>query len=82
MPRQKTKKGRGWHGDSRGHARAGAIGGKKTAKTQDEQFFSQIGRLGGKKSASVRSKNAMKQEEVVKARQAYGGSLADDDYGS
>ncbi|KKQ67000.1 MAG: Glucose starvation-inducible protein B [Candidatus Daviesbacteria bacterium GW2011_GWA2_38_24] len=44
------KKGRGWHGDPGGHAEAGRAGGKKTASTHDESFYSQIGRKGGQKS--------------------------------
>lgn len=44
------KKGKGWHGDREGHARAGRAGGKKTAQTHGEAFYSQIGRKGGQKS--------------------------------
>ncbi len=37
---------RGWHGDSKGHAKAGRKGGMITAKTHDESFYSEIGRKG------------------------------------
>lgn len=44
------KRGRGWHGDSAGHAKAGKKGGQQTAKTHDESFYSEIGRRGGRVS--------------------------------
>jgi hypothetical protein len=47
MPAQRKPRGRGWHGDSKGHAKAGALGGQTTAKTQGDTFYSTIGRLGG-----------------------------------
>lgn len=46
----KSKKGRGWHGDPEGHARAGRTGGQQTALTHDESFYSEIGRKGGRVS--------------------------------
>lgn len=49
MPR-KSSKGRGWRGDSQGHAKAGKKGGLATAKTHGEEFYSQIGRKGGRVS--------------------------------
>lgn len=42
--------GRGWHGDSEGHARAGRIGGEKVASERGESFYSEIGKKGGKES--------------------------------
>jgi hypothetical protein len=33
-----TKKGRGWHGDSADHARAGKSGGKATASTHGQDL--------------------------------------------
>ncbi len=52
MPKAKQKKhvGRGWHGDSKAHARAGKLGGMATSRSQVDTFYSDIGRLGGKKS--------------------------------
>ena len=47
---QDNKKGKGWHGDQKAHARVGQLGGQATAKTHDETFYSQIGRLGGQVS--------------------------------
>jgi hypothetical protein len=44
MPRQKTKKGRGWHGDSAGHAAAGRKGGlvsRKNRKNSDSDIQDQ-----------------------------------------
>ena len=40
MARQRTKKGRGWHGDSAGHAAAGRKGGlvsRKNRKNSGQQ---------------------------------------------
>jgi general stress protein YciG len=45
------KKGRGWHGDSKAHAKVGRMGGLTTASRFDETFYSQIGRLGGRVSS-------------------------------
>jgi general stress protein YciG len=52
MPKKsKTRgQGKGWKGDPMGHARVGRLGGKATAQTHDETFYSTIGRLGGKVS--------------------------------
>lgn len=47
----KKAKGRGWHGDPQGHRKAGQKGGKQTAKTHDESFYSEIGRKGGRVSS-------------------------------
>ena len=41
---------KGWHGDSKGHARAGQAGGRKTAEIHGQAFYSQIGRRGGRVS--------------------------------
>lgn len=43
-------KGRGWHGNSKGHAKAGRKGGKTTAKEHGKRFYEKIGRKGGKVS--------------------------------
>lgn len=48
---KKKVSGRGWHGDSAGHAKAGRKGGQVTSMTHDETFYSRIGRKGGKKSS-------------------------------
>ena len=45
-----TGQGKGWKGDPLGHARVGRLGGKATAESHDERFYSNIGRLGGKVS--------------------------------
>lgn len=34
---KKEKPGRGWHGDSGGHAKAGRMGGKARAKKKKQQ---------------------------------------------
>ena len=44
--------GRGWHGDSEGHAAAGSKGGQKVA--QDREHMAEIGRRGGSKVAQNR----------------------------
>jgi general stress protein YciG len=43
--------GRGWHGNSEGHARAGRKGGMATAKSRDRSFYEDIGRRGGEASS-------------------------------
>ncbi|MCM8782700.1 MAG: hypothetical protein NC828_06625 [Candidatus Omnitrophica bacterium] len=43
-------KGRGWHGDPEGHAKAGRKGGQKLARERGSKFFSEIGRKGGRES--------------------------------
>ena len=39
-------KGRGWHGDSEGHAAAGKVGGYRVSR--DREHMAEIGRRGGK----------------------------------
>lgn len=51
MPaRKRMIRGKGWHGDPRGHAKAGRKGGQATAKTHGEDFYRKIGAKGGKVS--------------------------------
>lgn len=50
MTSNKKPRGRGWHGDSQGHAKAGKKGGMATAQSHDEAFYSEIGRKGGRVS--------------------------------
>lgn len=61
--RSSSSKGRGWHGNSKGHASAGRLGGQATAKSQGETFYSDIGRIGGKKRANNQRKSYI--EELV-----------------
>lgn len=42
---------KGWHGDHEGHAKAGMMGGLRTAETRGQAFYSEIGRKGGKLSS-------------------------------
>lgn len=49
---EKTTKGRGWHGDPAGHAKAGRKGGSTVS--QDRDHMSDIGRKGGKSVARDR----------------------------
>lgn len=44
-------KGRGWHGDPEGHARAGRLGGQKSGGNfkNDRKRASEAGRRGGSK---------------------------------
>ena len=44
--------GRGWHGNSKGHAEAGRVGGSKVS--QDRSHMAEIGRKGGSKVAQNR----------------------------
>ncbi|MDP3987684.1 MAG: KGG domain-containing protein [Candidatus Levybacteria bacterium] len=43
-------RGKGWHGDTKGHAKAGRKGGQATAKSHGEDFYRKIGAKGGKVS--------------------------------
>lgn len=47
---KKASKGRGWHGDSEGHRRAGRRGGESTAAEYGSEFYQEIGSLGGRVS--------------------------------
>lgn len=47
---KKPKKGRGWHGDAKGHAAAGRLGGQATAEEYGVQFYHDIGQRGGRVS--------------------------------
>ncbi len=49
---EEDKKGRGWHGDPEGHAKAGKVGGEKVAR--DRAYMAEIGRRGGTKVAQNR----------------------------
>lgn len=55
MPKSKNKgvqgKGKGWHGDSEGHAEAGKKGGETTYSEYGQEFYSEIGSLGGSVSS-------------------------------
>ena len=50
--RRKKGLGRGWHGDSQGHADAGRKGGQTTAEEYGSEFYQEIGSLGGQVSPS------------------------------
>lgn len=50
---QQGSKGRGWHGDSEGHARAGRKGGRRVARNRE--YMREIGRRGGKAVAQNRA---------------------------
>ena len=43
-------KGKGWHGDARGHAKAGRKGGQSTYDTHGSDFYKKIGAKGGSMS--------------------------------
>lgn len=58
--------GRGWHGDSEGHARAGRKGG--TAVSRDREHMAQIGSKGGKTVSSNREHMAQIGSRGGKAR--------------
>ncbi len=47
-----SRSGRGWHGNSVGHAQAGRKGGSKVS--QDREHMAEIGRRGGSKVAQDR----------------------------
>lgn len=60
----KTNSGRGWHGDSRRHARAGRLGGLTTSARQSQTFFSEIGRIGGRKSSGNFKNNSERARKL------------------
>ncbi len=67
--------GQGWHGDSAGHAKAGAAGGNKTAKTHGREFYQQIGHEGGEKSPTKFKPNDPRTEAAArKGGKASGGN--------
>lgn len=55
-------KGKGWHGDPEGHARAGREGGEATRDEYGEEFYSEIGQRGGRRRGS---KGQMSQEDLL-----------------
>jgi general stress protein YciG len=58
------KRGRGWHGDSKAHAKVGKLGGMATARNQSQTFYSEIGRLGGKKSSGNLKNDPERAREI------------------
>jgi general stress protein YciG len=59
--------GRGWHGDSEGHAKAGKKGGDTTAERHGEDFYEEIGKRGGVKSTGKFKKGDKRAVEAGKA---------------
>lgn len=57
-------KGRGWRGDSKGHAAAGKKGGVATANNHGERFYSEIGRKGGRMSPGNFKNNPERAREA------------------
>lgn len=55
--------GRGWRGNSKGHAKAGKMGGEKTAATHGSVFYAEIGRAGGRKRGRKQSSDNKKQKQ-------------------
>jgi len=55
---------KGWHGDREGHAKAGQAGGRKTAQTHGQAFYSQIGHRGGKMSSGNFKNNPERAREA------------------
>lgn len=64
MAKNKLGVGKGWHGDSAGHAKAGQQGGRTTSMEYGEAFYSEIGRLGGKKSPGNFKNNPERAREA------------------
>ncbi len=62
----KSVSGRGWHGDSEGHARAGRKGGK--AISSNREHMANIGSKGGKTVSSNREHMARIGSKGGKAR--------------
>lgn len=73
------EKGRGWHGDPEGHAKAGREGGEKVAEERGSEFFSEIGKKGGEASPGKFEKGSERAREAGrKGGQASGGSRNDE----
>lgn len=58
--------GRGWHGDPKGHAKAGEKGGKATAAKHDTPFYEEIGSEGGKASPTQFKVDDPRTEEAAR----------------
>ncbi len=72
---EQDKRGRGWHGDSDGHRRAGQEGGQATARKYGPNFYEEIGRKGGQKSPGKFKKGSTR---AVEAGRKGGKSRQDD----
>jgi len=59
-----AKKGRGWHGDSTGHAKAGRKGGLATKRNQGVEFYEDIGRKGGLASPTKFKEGSQRAREA------------------
>lgn len=57
-------RGRGWHGDSAGHRKAGTAGGRKTSQTHGRDFYQKIGRKGGQSSPGNFKNNPERAREA------------------
>lgn len=74
------KDGRGWHGDSEGHAEAGRKGGEATSESHDRSFYEEIGSEGGKVSPGRFKKGDKRAIDAGrKGGQANGGNKEDAD---
>ncbi len=61
----KLKKGRGWHGDPKKHARVGRLGGLATANEYgNTSFYHDIGSIGGKLSPGNFKNNPQRAKEA------------------
>ena len=59
-----TTRGRGWHGDPEGHAKAGRKGGEKVSQERGPEFYSEIGRKGGEASPGKFEKGSQRAREA------------------
>jgi len=61
-----SNSGRGWHGDSEGHAKAGKKGGQKVAAERGEEFYEEIGSQGGQASPTKFKAGDKRTEEIAR----------------
>lgn len=73
-----ASKGRGWHGDSERHRKAGSLGGQATLEGMGPEFYSQIGRRGGSVSPG-NFKNDPKRASIAGKRGGKAKKMSEDD---
>lgn len=71
-------KGKGWHGDPKGHAEAGREGGEKVKEEKGPDFYSQIGSKGGQAAQKSGNVHELTEEERSEGGSHSGGNFAKD----
>jgi len=73
-----SSQGRGWHGDSQGHAEAGREGSESTASSQGSDFYEEIGSKGGQAAQQSGNAHKLSDEERSRGGSNSGGNFAND----